>query len=709
MIEALTSWLLNYLLHSTVLLGGVWMLERAGWLKHPAWREAFWRAAFFGAVLTASVQPLTQVTRVALPDEWMATPGAALTAPAGDAVPLPAQPAGTTSAGTGTGTRTDADVDPDRPRAVASVPDRPVIIEDEALTLRRVVLQDMLAALLLAWPLVALLGLGLTLVRWLALRREVRALPQSEDYALQQAAAELARQAGVPAPTLRVSATWASQLVAPGGQICLPDALMRQLEGQQRVAVLAHEIAHLRRRDLAWRLAARAVSQLGWLQPMNRLAVRRLDLLAELACDRWAAVEAGAMPLAESLYLCARDSSAPASRVTRPMPALASAMAATRSPLMTRMHALLEESPMSESTPARRRLGRLALASGLCVLALAVPMLVIGKAPTINFHLGSVGDAVSSVLGAGKVTRIVSITDDHERRVRFDGDIVFNAEETDIVSLDRKLEIAETVRGVTRRAEIVSDGQGGTVRRYWIDDDAQALDAAGQEWLSGQIALLAESTQGSDARTRRLMARGGVAAVLADIEKPSDPFVRKSRLDALLTTGPQDDATLSRLIDIAGRLADGFQRRSALQAIVEHRVLSPRLQREVLAAIHQVDGDFERRQVLEAITPQLVRDDAVLDAWQQAVKEIGGDFERRSAIVTLIEQQDRVDRAVALNVLGAMDGLDGDFERAQVLVALAERMPVDPELIARYRQAARGLGTHERGRVEQALDPLTPS
>src|SRR6185436_8025162 len=97
MIEALTGWLLNYLLHSTVLLGGVWALERAGWLTHPAWREAFWRAAFFGAVLTASVQPLTQATRIALPDAWMSTSGAAL-APASEAQPPPALSADAMSA-----------------------------------------------------------------------------------------------------------------------------------------------------------------------------------------------------------------------------------------------------------------------------------------------------------------------------------------------------------------------------------------------------------------------------------------------------------------------------------------------------------------------------------------------------------------------------------------------------------------------------------
>lgn len=68
MLEVLTGWLLNYLLHSTVLLGGVWLLERAGWLTQRTWREAFWRWAFFGAVLTASAQPLTQATRIVLPE-----------------------------------------------------------------------------------------------------------------------------------------------------------------------------------------------------------------------------------------------------------------------------------------------------------------------------------------------------------------------------------------------------------------------------------------------------------------------------------------------------------------------------------------------------------------------------------------------------------------------------------------------------------------
>ncbi|WP_416760293.1 M56 family metallopeptidase [Roseateles sp. So40a] len=731
MLEILTGWLLNYLLHSTVLLGGVWLLERAGWLTQRTWREAFWRWAFFGAVLTASAQPLTQATRIVLPELF--PPLAPLASAAHDvSAEEDADAATSPAAATTTTLKTSDDAshaEPTTPSPTARDTPRLALgaghsigLTDEAAEQRRETVREATAALLLAWPLVALAGLAMTLLRWLALRRQVRALALCEDAELTQAATELARNAGVAVPTLRMSALWPSPLVAPGGQICLPAGLMRSLEGQQRVAVLAHEIAHLRRRDLAWRLAARLVAQLGWLQPLNRLAMRRLDLLAELACDAWAAEEAGAMPLAQGLYVCARDTAAAASAAAasatsdsstrqerraarqraRSMPVLASAMAAARSPLMARMHALLEESPMSESTPARRRAGRIALAAGLCTVALAVPMLVIGKVPRISIDLGA-------VLGERHVTRFENNENGHVQRASYDGDVVFNDDETDVVSLDKKLEISETLLGVTRRAVIASDGKGGTTRRYWVDGDEKPLDAEGRKWLTGQIGLVAEGAHGSEYRARRLLQRGGTALVLADIERSPHAFVRRSRLEALLSTGPQDDATLSRLIAVGAKLDGDFERRSALDAVINHRTLTPALQREVLTATAGMQGAFERREVLEALSPQMSREAAVVSAWQQAVQGIEGDFEKRSAITALIEAQPAVDRDLALSVLGAVDSIGGDFERAQVLVSLAERMPPDAALIARYRQSARGLSTHERGRVEEALDHLTPT
>ncbi|MDH0864093.1 M56 family metallopeptidase [Mitsuaria sp. GD03876] len=817
MIEALTGWLLNYLVHSTVLLGGVWALERAGVLKHPAWREALWRWAFFGAVLTASVQPLTQGTRIAVPDVWATarTGASALGILAdetrsGDDAVIDGEQGATASSGAdrsngASGWRASTGADgsaahlekvreagasgdiPSTP-ATARAPSPYVLTEDhigdssdDALERRRALLRDALAALLLSWPVVSAIGLGLTMLRWLALRRQVRALPVFEDDELRLAAAELARNAGVRTPTLRLSPAWPSPLVAPGGQVCLPATLMRTLDGQQRVAVLAHEIAHLRRRDLAWRLAARLVSQLGWLQPMNRLAMRRLDLLAELACDAWAAAEAGAMPLAESLYVCARDGAAAstgARRATRPMPVLASAMAAARSPLMARMDALLEETPMSDSTPGRRRLRRVLLAGGLCAVALAVPMLVIGKAPRIAVDLSDVRGAMSSALSSVKVTRQIMISEGLERRVNYSGDLVFNDDETDVVSLDDKLSILEKTGGVTRKLDIVADGKGGQTRRFWVDGESKPIDGPARAWIAGQIGQIAESANGSGARVQRVLQRGGVEAAIEDIGQARDAMVRRGRIEALLASGPQDDATMSRLIALAGRMEDDFQRRSTFIALIEHRPLSPTTQRELLELVPNLNSDFDRREVMVAMSPQLANDRAVLAAWQQAVRRFGSDFDKRTAIVALIDEDHeatperlrtalaasgmvggdfdrrsvlevaarrmggdaasyaaayvdavrgisgdfdrrsalvalmdevKIDREVAQQVLRATGGMSAGFDRAELLIALAEHLPADADLLVQYRQAARGLGTHDRGRVEAAIDHLMPS
>jgi len=54
--------------------------------------------------------------------------------------------------------------------------------------------------------------------------------------------------------------------------------------------------------------------------------------------------------------------------------------------------------------------------------------------------------------------------------------------------------------------------------------------------------------------------------------------------------------------------------------------------------------------------------------------------------------------------------MDGGFERLQVLLRVADRLgearPVDAALIERLRRAGRGLGDHERGQIENALDRL---
>ena len=53
------AWALTYLLHSTALMLLAWAAARAPWGRSPRVREAIWKAALLGALVTATLQQAT--------------------------------------------------------------------------------------------------------------------------------------------------------------------------------------------------------------------------------------------------------------------------------------------------------------------------------------------------------------------------------------------------------------------------------------------------------------------------------------------------------------------------------------------------------------------------------------------------------------------------------------------------------------------------
>ncbi|HEX5305677.1 MAG TPA: M56 family metallopeptidase, partial [Dyella sp.] len=67
--------------------------------------------------------------------------------------------------------------------------------------------------------------------------------------------------------------------------ILLPADFTRRFDTEQRALVLAHEQAHLARRDPLWSALAEILAALLWFHPLAWLALPRFRLDQELACD----------------------------------------------------------------------------------------------------------------------------------------------------------------------------------------------------------------------------------------------------------------------------------------------------------------------------------------------------------------------------------------------------------------------------------------
>ncbi|HEX7180822.1 MAG TPA: M56 family metallopeptidase [Thermoanaerobaculia bacterium] len=346
-----TAWLLTYALHSTLFLGLAWMTSR--WLakRMPAVEEAAWRFALIAGLITASLQiaaghePLAgrwDLARTEVPASSRASEPLLLASSPRQAAPAerPAVLSGTTGAAS----------------AGPSLPAMP-----------RLSAAAFLAGI---WAFCALL----LAARWagvrLLLRRRLRPRPEVVEGTMVSLLLRLVGQAGLP---WAVRLSCSSRLPVPVAlgvrrpEICVPPRSLVGLAPEEQEGMLAHELAHLVRRDPFWLAFSQLVASVLFFQPLNWVACRRMREISELLCDEWAVGRTG-RPV--SLARCLAEVAGWSLHPTGPL--AVPSMADRPSNLSHRIRRLLDEarSPERKIRPAWLAAGMIAL---LFAVAAAAP------------------------------------------------------------------------------------------------------------------------------------------------------------------------------------------------------------------------------------------------------------------------------------------------------------------------------------------------
>ena len=361
-VSVLSTWLLTYVLHSTVVVGAVWVLVRTGRVRRPTTQDLLWKVALVAALATASVavlgparlgsRALTVDVRSAARDGGVAWESAL---PPGQDVQRVRIRA--------------VEPSPACREALAGVPTAPsrglAAVRRACGARSGIGWRGLLVAV---W----LLGAGGLLLRALVVRREVRgalrgAYPAPDD--IRAAARRLSPPGRRPVEVV-VSPSMDAPCVV-GGRVVLPVRCALDLTPDQIQAVVAHEVAHLLRRDPAWISVGDLVCRALWMQPLNRLALRGLRESAELVCDDWAVDRTRRpMELASSIARVA-EWIHPGRRM--PAPALAHLAQLARGPgrvLSTRVRRVLTPGASRRAAP---RLHRLLLATLVVAPTFALP------------------------------------------------------------------------------------------------------------------------------------------------------------------------------------------------------------------------------------------------------------------------------------------------------------------------------------------------
>ena len=351
-IDTAASWLLTYMVHSTIILVVAWVVTSRTRVSVGV-RDVIWKFALLGGIATASVQ--TAVSREPLGGQLLLAPRMG---PAAPTMRVTVQ--------------TDGRDTPPR------------------LFVRRPGGARWGNGLVLVWMTAAGAGLlWLTIAHSRTLtalgrRTDLSGTPIGRRLALLLARARVERHI-----ELTCSDTISSPVALIGDEVCLPRRALLELGPNEQDGMLAHEVAHVVRRDPQWLVVARVIEVVLFMQPLNHLARRRMQEVAEFLCDDWAVSRVGKpITLAKCLAAVAEwVNRAPNAPSLRPMSAM---VEQGGSPLVQRVGRIL-----NGGNAPHARTGRVAVALSACAL-----VALSGVAPRVAIARGSISQQSMSFVQA---------------------------------------------------------------------------------------------------------------------------------------------------------------------------------------------------------------------------------------------------------------------------------------------------------------------
>lgn len=348
----LFAWSATALVHGLILFTLVWAAERLGLLRRPGLRQTAWRTVLLVPLLSAALQVFvlggSPITRHLLTPETSVVE--------------------TTRAAIATAS------------VVVPVVDTQRLLDQ--------------GAGLLGWAWLALVAVGAAriIAQRHSLRRYRRRLTPVSDPATIAMADTLSRHAGLTGVQLLDDPNLDSPIALAPRVVVLPSWTRDAFSDLQRKALLAHEIRHLARRDPQWR-ALNSLLALATLAPWGGAVLRRLEDMAEYACDAWSAGQTGAgQPLAECLAVCMERG------LGRRLPASAAAMARASSPVVDRVSRLVQG--RAEGADSNVWVERAVLTAVIGAAALMLPGMAVGEdqaGPQVIRRIEMTGPAPSSV------------------------------------------------------------------------------------------------------------------------------------------------------------------------------------------------------------------------------------------------------------------------------------------------------------------------
>ena len=248
------------------------------------------------------------------------------------------------------------------------------------------------------------------------------------------------------------------------------------------------------------------------------------------------------------------------------------------------------------------------------------------------------------------------------------GKIILTDDDKDIKSMspDGYLEVKKTVFG-SKRTLIISSEGSGLRKEYYEGRTKVPFEPTGRQWMGEILPELVRSTTiGAEGRVDRFFRKGGVPAVVSEIESLESNYVKSHYANLLMkqSINPKDYV---RIIDrIAGTIDSNHYLSGFLKNNLDKFIKSNDALEAVFRATNNLDSDHYKTEVIKSgLNSQSVSIDAVRIIMKSA-SSMGSDHYKTEVLTSLLNQNNLTDEIISEMFITSKT-IDSDYYRSLIL------------------------------------------
>jgi hypothetical protein len=294
--------------------------------------------------------------------------------------------------------------------------------------------------------------------------------------------------------------------------------------------------------------------------------------------------------------------------------------------------------------------------------------------------LSSYGQNEVELNGKGNQTHTYkSSTGVTSTELEYRGKILFNDDETDVayISPGGFLKFSKKSFGTRRTIELEGESNGNILRSYKEGSKKIAFEPEGRKWMASVLPEIIRTTGiGAEERVKKFYSKGGLDAVLNEIDQLKSDYVQSIYYTATLQLDGLSNADVQRILQHAGdELSSSYEQSKLLRNNSDKFSDSEANMNAALKYVEGISSSYEQSKIYIHFLTKEDLSEANKSMIIKGVREISSTYEQSKVLVAILKD-DLSDTNIEL-VIAEIPNISSSYEQSKVLSYLVKNQEID--------------------------------